>query len=199
MLTAWRTLPAPAIPRPTPWSCSVSPFQTPKPRSSRAGADTLPPGFFPGKGQSCSSLSPSSPCSQLAIWHCQEDLCLEPRCSQAQTRADASLRLNNNLISQGSAGQKEESKGRYSANSRVCFSGARTSPVLGCWEGAAEQLEQPKVWCGPLFPSNLAGSLPCYPKSQLHSLQQSCLVFRPQAAWTWELPRLRLSRGFLHL
>ena len=111
-----------------------------------------PTRLLPGRGQSCSSLSRSSLRLRLAIWHCQEDLCLEPRCSQAQTRADASLQLNNNLISWGSAGKREEREGKYSANSRVCFSGARTSTVLGCWEGAVYQLEQPKGWCGPRSP-----------------------------------------------
>lgn len=70
--------------------------------------------------------------------------------------------LNNNLISRGSAGQREKHEGKYPANSRVRSSGGPPSTALGCLEGAVYQLELPQDSCGPHFPSQ-PGSLRCCP------------------------------------
>lgn len=123
-----------------------SPLQTPNPPAVELGqtpADCQ--AVFLGGGAELHLPFPPSPCLQLAIWPCQEHPCLEPRCSQAQARADASLRLHNNLISRGSTGRKEEHEGKRSANNRVRFSCVRTSTTLGCWMEPRSRQSNPRA------------------------------------------------------
>lgn len=173
----------PCLPQP-PWGSVLDPaLSCPSRLHSQAEAEPGQAGshqaFFSVRKQSCSSLlsSPLPRVCHLAV----------PGASMLGARHERKQCLspvNNQLISQGCEGQREQHEGKSSANTRVCFRGACTDTALG----AAGEIP---ICCDLTWLETSAAA------PALH-LQQHCLVFLPEhrnCLPSQSFPRLSSPRG----